>query len=407
MKIRSITCFYHPGAPQAAEQLERIAGFASAAARRYTDTGYEVQTTRLATTPFPQFLKALTPEAAVELAVSMHGKAQHLGFTYLSMGAAQASLPASYELVIPMLAATKNVFLSGELATPEDGVVLASVKSCAKIIADASHITNDGFTNLRFAGCVNVKPYGPFFPTAYARDARPAFSLAIECADLVLGIFESAHSLAEARKRLIQALEAQGQALARVAEDLAHALKIEFKGIDFSMASYPQTWCSLGAALERLGPIKLGLSGSLAAAAFLADTLDRGNWPRAGFNGMMLPVLEDSTLAERATGGTLSIKDLLLYSTVCGTGLDTVPLPGDATPEQLAAVLVDVAALGVRLGKPLTARLMPIPGKKAGDPTHFDFDYFINSRVMALEAEPLKAPLSETRRFTLSPRRLH
>ena len=47
---------------------------------------------------------------------------------------------------------------------------------------------------------------------------------------------------------------------------------------------------------------------------------------------------------------------------------------------------------------------MPIPGKKAGDPTNFNFDYFANSRVMALEAEALKAPFSETRRFTLAPR---
>jgi len=78
----------------------------------------------------------------------------------------------------------------------------------------------------------------------------------------------------------------------------------------------------------------------------------------------MLPVLEDSVLARRAEEGLLSIKDLLLYATICGTGLDTIPLAGDTTLEQLKAVIMDIAVLSVRLDKPLTARLMPIPGKK-------------------------------------------
>jgi uncharacterized protein (UPF0210 family) len=121
----------------------------------------------------------------------------------------------------------------------------------------------------------------------------------------------------------------------------------------------------------------------------------------------MLPVLEDAVLAERAAEGSLTVKDLLLYSAVCGTGLDTVPLPGDTSANQIAAVLLDLAALAVRLDKPLTARLMPIPGKKAGDPTNFNFDYFANSRVMGLEARPLNSPFMETGRIKLAPRHSH
>ena len=103
----------------------------------------------------------------------------------------------------------------------------------------------------------------------------------------------------------------------------------------------------------------------------------------------MLPVLEDSILSKRAADGKLDLKDMLLYSSVCGTGLDTVPLPGDATPEQISAILFDLGALSLRLDKPLTARLMPIPGKKAGDPTSFDFPFFANSKVLDLQAEAL------------------
>ena len=156
--------------------------------------------------------------------------------------------------------------------------------------------------------------------------------------------------------------------------------------------------------MERMGVPGVGLHGSLAAAAVLTEIIERSRFPRVGFSGLMLPVLEDSVLARRAAGGKLTVKDLLLYSAVCGTGLDTVPLPGDTSAGQIAALLLDLSALALRLNKQLTARLMPIPGKKAGDPTEFKFDYFANSRVMALEAEPLKAAFSETRRFTLSPR---
>ena len=90
--------------------------------------------------------------------------------------------------------------------------------------------------------------------------------------------------------------------------------------------------------------------------------------------------------------GAATIKDALLFSAVCGTGLDTVPLPGNTTSEQLVPLLLDLSALALRLNKPLTARLMPIPGKKAGDETNFDFEFFAQSKVMGLDSEKLNSP---------------
>jgi hypothetical protein len=143
-----------------------------------------------------------------------------------------------------------------------------------------------------------------------------------------------------------------------------------------------------------MGVPRIGLHGSLAAAAILTEAIDRAYFPHTGFSGFMQPILEDSILAKRAAEGTLTIKDALLYSAVCGTGLDTVPLPGDTTSGQLVPLLLDICALALRLDKPLTARLMPVPGKQAGDETSFDFGFFANSRVMALESEPLSAPFN-------------
>jgi len=94
----------------------------------------------------------------------------------------------------------------------------------------------------------------------------------------------------------------------------------------------------------------------------------------------------------------------LLYSAVCGTGLDTLPLPGDVSTAELAALLLDLGTLAQRLDKPLTARLMPIPGKVAGDATGFDFPYFSNSRILSLEAAPLTGFLAGDESFSVSRR---
>jgi uncharacterized protein (UPF0210 family) len=118
----------------------------------------------------------------------------------------------------------------------------------------------------------------------------------------------------------------------------------------------------------------------------------------------MQPILEDSVLAKRAAEGILTVKDALLYSAVCGTGLDTVPLPGDTTAEQITPLLLDLCVLALRLNKPLTARLMPIPHKKAGDETNFDFAFFAPSRVMALDSEALTNSLSGRETFHISSR---
>jgi uncharacterized protein len=204
---------------------------------------------------------------------------------------------------------------------------------------------------------------------------------------------------------LIDELENHARKLAYAAEPLKFRFNVRFGGIDFSLAPFPSEAQSLGTALENFGVSKSGEHGSLAAAAILTDAIDRADFPRAGFSGLMMPVLEDAVLAKRAGEKVLTIKDLLMYSSVCGSGLDTVPIPGDTTNEQISSLLLDVCALALRLHKPLTARLMPIPGKKAGDETAFNFDYFANSRVMALDAEPPGKLFAGNETFSLHPKK--
>jgi len=123
----------------------------------------------------------------------------------------------------------------------------------------------------------------------------------------------------------------------------------------------------------------------LAACAAITDVLHSLSIKTCGYSGLMLPVLEDPVLARRAAEGRYSVRELLLYSSVCGTGLDVVPLAGDTRANELAASIRDVAALSTKLHKPLSARLFPVPRKKAGERAEFNNPFLTSSVVMKLD----------------------
>ena len=404
MKIRSITYFCNPGWPINETIIEQAGKFLGDAKTACEAAGYEVQSVRLATVPFLHILGADRIAETPRLAEQMSAAIQAAGIAYAALGPAQPEVLESFSVIPEAIAAAQNIFFSGVMADARFGISLPAVRACAEVITRCGPITPDGFANLRFAALANVKPGSPFFPAAYTDQDEPSFSIATEAADLAVRVFSNARTVTDAQWALVSEIEKHAKELAAVGDEFSRRFSMPFLGIDFSLAPFPSEAVSIGAAMEKMGVPGAGSHGSLAAAAVLTEIIERARFPRVGFSGLMLPVLEDSILAKRAAEGGLTVKDLLLYSAVCGTGLDTVPLPGDTSADQITALLLDLSTLALRLNKPLTARLMPIPGKKAGDTTNFDFDYFVNSRVMALDAEALKPPFSETRRFTLGPR---
>ena len=405
MKIRSITCFLNPGWPLDQVRFKRAARLVADAQRAIVAAGYEVQTTRLATVPFTELLGD-RPGDLPRLAQAVEAAAQAAGFSYVSLGPALPDNLRSYAVIPEAIAATQNAFFSGALTVQETtasqpSISLPAARQCAGVIQRSASIELNGFANLRFAALANVQPGSPFFPAAYHAGDELTFALATEAADLAVEAFGQAASIDEARLLLVESLSQHGQTLASIGVQVAAAHKARFGGIDFSLAPFPTRAQSVAEAMERMGVPAVGLHGSLVAAAILTEAIERAVFPHAGFCGLFLPVLEDALLAERAAQGLLTVKDVLLYSAVCGTGLDTIPLPGDVPVPALQAVLLDLAALAVRLHKPLTARLMPVPGKKAGEATNFDFAFFANSKIMALEAEPLTGLLAGDETFSI------
>jgi uncharacterized protein (UPF0210 family) len=394
MEIRSVTLFC-----DADTAPGDFAAFLSAARSAFP---IRVQSIRVGAPPFPDWLPR---ERAAPVAADFAAVWRAAGADYVSLGPVRLDHDWAWLDLIPdLLTVAEGVFASAEIATPDGQIDVGRCHDVADLIRRVSTIHPEGFGNLFLGALAGCGPGHPFLPASYHGGGAPRFAIAIEAADVALEAIAGAISLTEARERLTAGIETAAAGIVPVAERLAAEHGLRFNGLDFSPAPYPTEDKSLGAALEAVGA-RLGAPGGSFAAAFITEAIDRARFPRTGFSGLMLPVLEDVTLARRAAAGELALNDLLLYSAVCGVGLDTVPLPGDVPSHALAGILLDVAALSARLRKPLVARLMPLPGLATGEPTAFDFEYFASGRVMRVPRTGTIGPRGKPELLEIRPHR--
>ena len=167
-----------------------------------------------------------------------------------------------------------------------------------------------------------------------------------------------------------------------LAEKISRETGWRYLGIYTSPA--PGLDASIGEVVETLTAAPVGSPSTLSACSTITSVLQGLDAKTCGYSGLMLPVLEDKVLSDRADESRYGVSELLLYSSVCGTGLDVVPLAGDAPVSALAETIEDVAALAARYQKPLSARLFPVPGKGVGEVVDFDNPHLTRCEVMAL-----------------------
>jgi uncharacterized protein (UPF0210 family) len=407
MKIRSITKFIPLSWPFDEGSIASAARFLTDARLRLAESGFEVQTVRLATPPFLDVIGDPDVKALLDFAHALERLANKYNIDYVSIGPVVATTPLSLLMSIhnlpQVISETEKIFSGVLFADASSGLNLAAAQAFAETVSQVAHSTRNGFGNLRLAALANVPPGVPFFPAAYHDGSSSFFAIAVEAADLALNAVSNAPSLQLAHKRLVKAIESTATQILAVVDKLVDDHQIGFRGIDFSLAPYPAQARSIGAAIESLGVDNFGGSGTLFVAAFLTGCIRAANIPHHGFSGLLLPVLEDSVLARRAAEGCFSVHDLLLYSAVCGTGLDTIPIPGNTSPDEIGAIFLDLGALAIALNKPLTARLMPIPGKAVGQKISFDFEYFANSCVLPVKNLGARSLFERNSFFELTP----
>src|SRR5881296_2499389 len=383
-RVRTITAGTNLRSLAHPQAVEAAIAFLKGARRVIGDAGYEVQTIRVATEPFLEEAghraraDALAALQALDSAVVAEGALLSIG----PVLAPDGDDPDFAAWAAELARTTRNLSFTVRVASPERGASPLGVTAAGEAMAAIARATAGGIGNFRFAAAANVPAGTPFFPVAYHRGSD-AVALGLESPPLLSAAFAGANTLAEAKQSLTQLLESRLGSLERLVRQVARHEERTYLGIDVSPA--PGKDASIGAAIEALTGVPFGDYSTLAGCAAITDVLKSLRVKTCGYSGLMLPVLEDPVLARRASEGRYSVRDLLLYSTVCGTGLDVVPLPGDTAADRLAALIADVAALSTKLRKPLSARLFPVPGKSAGQRAHFDDPYLTDCVVMKVE----------------------
>jgi len=380
-KVRAITAFVVLDRSSYENQIEDTMKVLNAAKADFASRGYETQTVRIVTQPFAELVKGMSDEEALSFLRSLDDLSQKVGFAP-NVGPAMlhdTDDPAAMHLLARVLSTLPNLNASAIIAD-DDGIHWKTIRETAKLVRYVTDHSARSQGNFQFTATAMVKPLGPFYPGAYHTGAGKQFSLGFESANIVQDVFGATHGDFDAS---VAELTRQLTIHARIGEEVGNKIAASsgwtFAGVDPTPA--PLGDASIGDAIEQYTGSKFGANGTMTAALAITSAVKAVKVKQIGYSGLMLPVMEDKRLAQRWAENTYEIDSLLAYSAVCGTGLDTVPLPGDVSEARLVKSFGDVAALAWKWQKPLSARLQPVKDKRAGDKTDFDSEYLFNTTL--------------------------
>ncbi|MBD2042337.1 DUF711 family protein [Microcoleus sp. FACHB-672] len=382
MKIRTITIGISLQSPIEEERITQAAEFNQQAKAFFERQGYQVQTTRIATNSWAEYLPALSGTESVKEIQGLEQICHNLNINFLSIGC--VGNPEQIAVIPENIKNSSVIYCSSKIGDVDAGIHFENARESAKVIKRISEETEEGFGNFRFCAGANCRPGIPFFPISY-HQGNPSFAIGLESGDLVMAAFSQSQNLPEAEANFKRILEEKLPKVEAIAEQIFDKFNIEYGGIDSSLAPSLDKTASIAFSYEALGLEKFGDQGTLAISAMITRVLKSLSVKLCGYSGLMLPVCEDAGLAQRVNEGTYNLTNLLLYSAVCGCGLDTVPVAGNITIERLEAILIDMAALAIKLDKPLSARLFPILGKKEGEMTAFNSPYLVDCKIFKVE----------------------
>eukprot|EP00934_Nitzschia_sp_Nitz4_P000070 Nitzschia sp. Nitz4//scaffold3_size479765//473661//475094//NITZ4_000198-RA/size479765-processed-gene-1.281-mRNA-1//1//CDS//3329551052//70//frame0 len=294
-----------------------------------------------------------------------------------------------------------SVVEAGDVASADCAAdVILAISKLGERPHAAAHVKG-GVGNFRFCAASSCKHGIPFFPVAkgepglvvdgYTRPPPLQFAIGLENGSLARELLGSCKTVDNIRKEFGDAYSEVLKPLQKTCQKIARAQKVNFLGIDSSLNPSLDESGSVAAALEQLQEVKVfGGAGTVGAAAEITKSLQSlPGIQLTGYCGLMLPLCEDARLAQlaalEADPSKFRISDLLSISSVCGVGVDTVPVPGDCTKQELSALILDVAGIAGRWNKSLSCRVFPVPGKTAGQMTDFDSPFMVNSKVLSLK----------------------
>jgi uncharacterized protein len=353
--------------------------------------GIPVVNKRIAISPVAIIAGAFSSSELVRVAHTMNRAAADVGVDFIGgftalvekgMARGDRSL---IESIPHALAETDRVCASVNVASTRAGINMDAVYLMGKMIKEAASLSadRDGIACAKLCVFANIPQDIPFMAGAYLGIGEP---------DAVINVGVSGPGVV--KKAIDRALEADsGLDLGQISEiikmtaykvtkvgeligrEVAESLNIQFGVVDLSLAPTPNVGDSVGEIFQSLGLKSIGVPGTTAALALINDAVKKGgafaSSKVGGLSGAFIPVSEDLNISESAAAGYLSLEKLEAITSVCSVGLDMVAIPGDTSTETIAAIIADEMAIGVINRKTTATRLIPVPGKKAGDSAYF------------------------------------
>ena len=398
-RVRAITAFtilprdtaqWHGILAEAKAQCDTLAAACQA-------QGYTVQSVRIVSNPFGEYLDTGSLHAAAQGLAEIRRILNELNQNGLRIRFAVGEARTDAEIaLLPGLMAEYGDLCNACVNVPinENGFLDNElIRKSVAVVQEIARITPHGEGNFNFTVNFNCAPYIPYFPAGYHRGERGnAIVFGLETPDLLAAALRGLEKQPAPRAAQMQAaftamknaLQYHIDRVQSIIADTPLAKGWAYIGMDTSAA--PSKNCTSMAELYRLlGVPYFGASGTVEASALLTRVFKaQENVQLQGFSGLMLAVTEDEGLAAATRAAQFDIRALLTYSSVCGIGLDTVPIPGDTDAEKIAAIMRDTGTMAFRLNKPLTVRLFPVPGLDAGDITPFESDDLCNCAVLSV-----------------------
>jgi uncharacterized protein len=383
-KVRAITGFVRLDRATYRKQIADALVVLRRAKAEFASSGYGVETLRLTTQPLAELVAGLSEEQAL----AFLGQLDELSVKESFLPNVGPGMlrdtddPATMHLLERALSTLPNIEASTIIAD-ESGIHWRTIRRTAELVKYVSQHSPRSQGTFNFTATAMLKPFAPFFPGSYHTGAGRQFAVGFEGADVVRDVFTKDKGNTEAAiADLTAALTKHAAVAAAVGKKVAAETGWAYLGVDPTPA--PLGDVSIGAAIEAFTGAKFGSSGTLTAARIITAAVKAVPEKQVGYSGLMVPVMEDKILAQRWAESTYNIDSLLAYSAVCGTGLDTIPLPGDISTEQMERIFGDVASLATKWNKPLSARLQPIQDKNPGDQTDFQDPFLFNTTVHPL-----------------------
>jgi uncharacterized protein len=383
-KVRAITGFVRLEQTTWEKQVADTLVVLRKAKGDFEAAGYQVETVRITTQPLGELVAGMPEEQALAFLGRLDQLSSKESFD-LNVGRGMlhdSDDPATLHLLEQALSTLPNIEASTIIAD-ESGIHWKTIHQTAELVKYVADHSPHSQGTFNFTATAMLKPLGPFYPGSYHTGAGKQFAIGFEGANVVAEIFTKDKGNAEAATAdLTAALTKHAKVADQVGNKVAAETGWSYVGVDPTPA--PLGDVSIAAAIEDFTGAKFGSSGTLTAARMITAAVKAVPVKQIGYSGLMVPVMEDKLMAQRWAEGTFNVDSLLAYSSVCGTGLDTIPLPGDVSIDQMERMYSDVASLAVKWNKPLSARLQPIPGKNAGDRTEFQDPFLFNTTLHPL-----------------------